>query len=82
MKKKANKTPIRDTLSGTDPLLPSVSLLCRLGSIVVHVEELLSDDGHYFDRIELQQCLDDPEVKEWLVEMGKLALVPLKRKLP
>lgn len=34
-----------------DALKPSPMLLCLLGSIVVHAEELLSPDGHAFDKI-------------------------------
>jgi hypothetical protein len=62
-----------------DPLKPSVSLLCKLGSAVVHAEELLSPDGHDFDRTALDAVLTDPDVCEWLKAMGAMALVPVKR---
>jgi hypothetical protein len=58
---------------------PSVSLLCKLGSIAVHVEELLSADGHEFDRIELDALLRDPEVLEWMKAMDAAAMLPKKR---
>lgn len=61
------------------PLQPSPAVLSALGSIVVHVEELISPEGHAFDRLELQKLLDSTTVKDWMVEMRKLSLIPLKR---
>lgn len=58
---------------------PSVPLLVKLGSAVVHAEELLSPKGHEFDRHALQTCLTDPEVRAWIAEMTKLAMLPVKR---
>lgn len=60
-------------------LTPPISILIKMGSIAVHVEELLSKDGHEFDKVALDSLLSDPEVKEWMAEMSKLALLPLKR---
>lgn len=61
----------------TDPLKPGIGLLAKLGSIVVHYEELLSPQGHSFDRHALKTLLDDPEVKDWLKGMGPY--LPVKR---
>jgi len=58
-------------------LKPSIGLLSKLGSIVMHADELISSDGHHFDRSELETRLADPEVKNWLEAMGPL--VPAKR---
>lgn len=66
----------------TEPLSPSPALLCKLGSIVVHVEEFLSPEGHDFDRQAIAALLADPEVKAWLSAMNALAMLPLKRKGP
>jgi hypothetical protein len=63
----------------SDPLKPTAALLCKLGSIVVHVEEGLSSKGHEFDIIALRQLINDPAVQGWLYDMGKLALLPVKR---
>ena len=60
-----------------DPLTPDLSTLCKLGSIVVHVEEMLSSKGHRFDRIVLQAILDDPDVQQWVKAMG--VYMPVKR---
>ncbi len=60
-------------------LNPGPSLLCKLGSIIVHAEELASPDGHTFDRIALQSLLNDQEVKEWLAQMNAAAMLPRKR---
>ena len=60
-------------------LIPSPSLLCKLGSIVVHVEELLSPSGHPFDRDALLALLADAEVRAWLAQMDAAAMLPNKR---
>lgn len=62
-----------------DPLKPSASLLCKLGSVIVHADELASPNGHDFDRIALATLMQDAEVKAWLSSMQAMALVPLKR---
>ena len=60
-----------------DALKPTVSLLCKLGSIVVHVEEMLSPKGHVFDKATIEALLADKEVKDWIKAMGPL--MPRKR---
>jgi hypothetical protein len=59
---------------------PDVGVLAKLGSIAVHVDEMLSDDGHAFDRMALQQLLADADVQQWLKQMDAKALLPKKRK--
>jgi len=61
----------------SDPMKPPLSLLVKLGSAVVHAEELLSPAGHKFDHIALNQLLRDPEVVEWMKAMG--AFLPVRR---
>ena len=63
----------------TDPLKPSPALLVKLGSIAVHVEEMLSPGGHDFDMIALQELLKDPEYAEWRKQMDAMAMLPLMR---
>lgn len=63
----------------SDPLKPELSLLCKLGSIAVHADELLSPSGHEFDRHAMASLFHDAEVRQWLRAMQKLALVPEKR---
>jgi hypothetical protein len=65
-----------------DTLTPSPQLLCKLGSIVVHADELLSPGGHQFDSEALKALLADSDVQVWIAEMGFMALVPLKREVP
>jgi hypothetical protein len=62
-----------------DCLSPSAALLCKLGSLVVHAEEMLSAKGHHFDLDTIRSLLADSEVKAWLAQMDKLALLPKKR---
>lgn len=64
-----------------DPLVPSPKLLCKLGSIVVHADELLSPFGHAVDREALSALMADPDVQAWIDDMGRMALVPVKRNL-
>jgi len=66
----------------SEPTTLSLSLLVKLGSVAVHVDEFLSADGHPFDRAALEQLLRDSEVAEWLAAMDKLALLPKKRSAP
>ena len=63
----------------SDPLKPDLSLLVKLGSIAVHVEEFMADP-HHFDQIELAQLLKDHEVVAWERAMDKMALLPKKRR--
>jgi len=62
-----------------NPLKPPASLLCKLGSILIHAEELTSSKGHVFDHYALKALTDDAEVKEWLAKMQAAAMLPLKR---
>ena len=63
----------------TAPLQPSPALLCKLGSIAVHADEMMSADGHDFDKIALQGLISDPEVADWIKQMNAMAMVPRKR---
>ena len=63
----------------SDPLKPSATILIKLGSIAVHVEEMLSPHGHEFDKVAIQSLLSDPELQEWIKEMTALAFMPVKR---
>jgi hypothetical protein len=58
---------------------PSPSLLCKLASIAVHADEMLSPSGHHLDREALQSALADPEVINWIAAMTKAAMAPVKR---
>ena len=64
-------------MTDKDPLKPNLTLLCKLGSIAVHVEEMLSAKGHIFDRSALESLLSDDEVREWIKAMG--VYLPRKR---
>ena len=60
-----------------EPTKPSLVLLVKLGSIVVHADETLSSDGRAIDRNVTIGLINDPEVQEWIEQMG--ALLPHKR---
>ena len=55
--------------------IPSLSVAVKLGSIAVHVEEMLSPTRHRYDVSALSTILEDAELRAWLDEMGKLALL-------
>lgn len=63
----------------SDPLKPSAALLCKLGSIIVHAEELTSPSGHIFDKHALNTLVTDAEVIEWMKAMRSMAMLPVKR---
>jgi hypothetical protein len=62
----------------SDPLKPSPTLLCKLGSILVHAEELTSPSGHIFDHEALKSAWDE-EVNQWMEQMGKSGFLPVRR---
>jgi hypothetical protein len=62
-----------------NPLKPTPALLCKLGSIVVHAEELISSNGHAFDRHALEQLTTDQDVMEWRAQMDAMSMIPKKR---
>lgn len=61
------------------PLTPSVALLAKIGSIIVHVEEGTEAGGHEYDWTAARMLLQDPEVVAWLSGMRALAFLPVKR---
>lgn len=62
-----------------DPFKPTPSLLMKLGSIVVHADAATSEKGHPFDIEAIKSLLSDAEVVEWMKEMDKRALLPVRR---
>lgn len=63
----------------SDPLKPSLPLLIKLGSLIVHHEEAHSPTGHPFDLNAIKSLADDPEVRAWFEAMNKMAMLPVKR---
>lgn len=57
----------------------SLTLLIKLGSIAVHVEEYLSPKGHDFDRHALIGLLSDGEVRNFIARMSDQGFMPVKR---
>ncbi len=62
-----------------DSLNPELALLVKLGSIAVHADEFMSPGVHEVDGYALRQLLLDPDVIEWIDEITKSALLPVKR---
>lgn len=63
-----------------DMTKPPLALLVKLGSIAIHAKELISPDGHQFDRIALETLLADRDVQLWLQDMDTAAMLPKMRK--
>ncbi len=57
----------------------TLSLEIKLSSIVVHTEELISADGHMFDKVALECLLKDSEVRTWVEALQRNGLAPMKR---
>lgn len=74
------KIDIKSSPSGAATFLqPSVTLLVKVGSIVVHADEALSPHGHTFDIEAIKPLLADPDVAAWIAAGTAAAMLPLKR---
>lgn len=78
--------PMTETQEGQrpDPKKPNLRILARVGSIAVHMEEILSNPAtaatlSQFDAAAIWSLLQDSEVQAWLKQMNALGLVTVKR---
>jgi hypothetical protein len=62
-----------------DALKPTAQLLIKLGSLIVHYQELNSTNGHSVDKSAIDTIEGDAEFKEWIDEMNKDSFLPVKR---
>lgn len=64
-----------------NPLKPSATLLIKLGSAMIHAEELIETkydiSSRIFDEAAFNTVAQDPEVVEWVKQMGPM--LPRKR---
>lgn len=58
----------------------TLSLLVKLASVAVHVEEYLAPGGHPFDAQAIRSILADAEVKKCFEQMRAMGLLPVKRR--
>lgn len=56
-----------------------MSLVIKLASLAVHVEEMFSIDGHDIDRETIRGLLNDAEVRAFLDDPKNEVLLPRKR---
>jgi hypothetical protein len=54
-----------------------MQLLMKIGSIVVHADEMTTD-SHPFDEIALEGLIKDPDIQQWITAMG--SMLPRKRR--
>lgn len=71
--------PGRRSSMKKDPMKPSVTLLIKIGSAMIHAEEMVETKFKNldFDLPGFQTITNDPEVIEWVKAMGPM--LPRKR---
>lgn len=65
-----------------DAMDPDVSVLAKLASLVVHLQEAEGEGGHWFDIAAVKSLINDGGIKEWTEAMQKIGLAPVKRSTP
>jgi hypothetical protein len=55
------------------------TLLIKLGSLAVHIEEFLSSKGNIVDKNAIETLLADTEVREFLDKKENQVFLPVKR---
>lgn len=60
---------------------PTLSLLAKLGAIIIHAQEFIEPGGHELDRYEIEIISRDADVQAWLKEGVEMGLLPRKRSL-
>lgn len=75
----AKKQTWGDYRETTDPLKPSLALLVKLGSALVHAEEFMSPKGHPLDKTAFDDLMNNAEVKTWLSDLSAKGYLPVKR---
>lgn len=73
----SKKTPTKTNL--VDTYAPPIALLVKLGSIVVHADEAVSDGSHQFDIAAIKSLVADREVQAWLAAMDAASFLPVRR---
>jgi len=66
-------------MSKKKPKNEVTTLLIKLASIAVHADEMLSPDGHHFDKEVIRSLLTDSEVRAFLDAKENQVYLPLKR---
>ena len=60
---------------------PSLTLLVKLGSLIVHADEAFGVDGRQLDVDVFKHAMKDQEVQAWIKEGVGMSFLPRKRKL-
>lgn len=78
MKKALSKTAVRTA----DVTNPPIRLLAKIGSIIVHADELTGKHGSKVDAEAIRNLLDDGEICDWLrgLEVQYPGALPRKRR--
>lgn len=72
-KKKQTNDPLADFAQ------PSLQLLVKIGSALVHAEEYHSPKGHPLDLDAFKSAMTDPEIQNWISAGTENGLLPVKR---
>jgi hypothetical protein len=62
-----------------EPIIPSLQLLVKLGSLVIHYQEATGPKRHPLDMDAIRSIEGEPDVQEWISEMTKRGFLPVKR---
>lgn len=68
-----------DASRQANPMTPSNTLVCKLGSAIVHADEALSPHGVPEDVQAFRALLNDPDLQSWMKRMAEMGLLPVKR---
>lgn len=60
-------------------LRPEPNVLVKLGSLMVHADEITSPDAHEADAAAIRSLLSDPDIVAWREQMDALAFLPIMR---
>lgn len=56
-----------------------MTLMIKLGSLIVHHEEAASHKGHHFDLDVIGTLRNDPDVVELMDRLDSMGMLPVKR---
>lgn len=77
--KDPEKAPLPPETALVQKVEMPITLRLKFGSIVVHCEEALSSNAHDFDLHAIAGLIQDPEIRRFMEETGKMGILPVKR---
>jgi len=62
-----------------NPLKPSLALLVKIGSAVVHADEFMGPTGHPLDKTAFDDLMRNAELQTWLSDLTEKGYLPVRR---